>query len=232
MITRIKLGRRLVLGPGAIVLAFLAAGTARPDQAPALRWSVEVVLAVTGNYRVADKDGVTTGDYSFTVRWTGTIERDDQDWKLRHDKDELTDWKAEEQPAPRSLGLILTTEDFTEKPVFRFHYILQDEGLIELDFGMESFSIPLNPSQEKFLLILPASAHTTQPGPGLDYDHSLVKGSNRVAFDEKELLSSPLKKTFDWSWRRSQVALWQDMTIYCNQSHQAHLTASFKPIGS
>ncbi|MCJ7610708.1 MAG: hypothetical protein MUP19_00475 [Candidatus Aminicenantes bacterium] len=214
---------------GIFALASFPLGTARSDQVPAPRWSVELVLSVAGTYRITDETGPTTGDYSFTVRWKGSLERDDVDWRLTHGTCELADWKAEERPALQSLGWALTTEDFGDKPAFRFHYVLQDKGRIELDFGMDGFSIPLHPSREKFPLILPASARTTRPGPGLKYDHFVITGSNLIQFDESEFMDAPLEKTFAWSWRRYQSALEQNLTIHCYQSHKVRLAVSFQP---
>lgn len=214
---------------GIFALGLFPLGTARSDQAPAPRWSVELILSVAGSYRITDETGPTMGDYSFTVLWKGFLERDDVDWRLTHGTCELAEWRAEERPAPQSLGRTLTTGDISDKPAFRFHYILQDKGRIELDFSTDGFSIPLNPSREKFSLILPASARTTRPGPGLKYDNFVITGSNLIQFDESEFMDAPLEKTFAWSWRRYQSALEQNLTIHCYQSHKVRLAVSFKP---
>jgi len=220
-----KLGRGAAAGLALAALCILPLGTAVSDgEGPAPRWTLELVLSVAGIYRVTDEAGPVAGNYSFTVRWQGTLERDDVDWRLTHGQCALEDWKAQEQPAPKSRGRVMTIEDFKDMPAFRFHYILQDKGRVMIDFGMDGFPIPLNPSRESFLLTLPASGKTTQPGPGVKYDDFVVDGSNLVQFGEGEFADAALEKEFAWTWRRNQSALEQDVTIHCYQSHKAQLT--------
>ena len=228
-----KIARRpkivLAFGLGFIALVFYPLRAARPGPAAAARWSIDLTLDVTGQYRVIEKDDSFAGRYSFTIHWVGSIERDEDDWRLTHNTCDILNWKAEENPAPRSGGRVLTTEDFPDKPAFRFHYMLQEEGEIQLDFDLEGFEVPLNSSQQKFPLILPVSAQTSRPGRGSDYDPHIIKGSNRVRFAASELEDTQLEKTFAWSWRRFQSTLETDSTVGCHQSHDARLTVIFKP---
>ncbi len=219
----------LAVGLGFFALVFYPFRAALSGPAAAARWSIDLTLDVTGQYRVIEKDGSLTGRYSFTIHWVGSIDRDEDDWRLVHKTCDVLNWKAEESPAPRSGGKALTTEDFPDKPVFRFHYLLQEQDEIQLDFELEGFEVPLNPSQQKFPLILPVSARTTRPHPGLDYDRHIIKGSNHVDFAASELDNAPIEKTFAWSWRRFQSTLETDATVGCHQSHDARLTVVFKP---
>lgn len=225
-----KLRKAAAVGIGFSTLGLFLLGTARSGPAPATHWNIELILNVTGQYSAVEKSGATTGRYSFTVRWEGSIERDADDWRLIHMASDVLDWNADESPAPRSGGSVLTTDDFPDKPVFRFHYVLQEQDEIQLDFGLEGFDVPLNPSLQKFPLVLPVSARTPpRPRRGLDYDRHVIKGSNRVSFSAKELDGARLEKSFAWSWRRFQSTLETDATVGCLQSHEARLTVVFKP---
>jgi hypothetical protein len=204
-------------------------GAARPAPAKAARWNIDLTLTVSGQYRVAEKDRSFAGRYSFRVRWAGSIERDADDWRLIHRTSDLLDWKAEENPSPRSVGRTLTTEDFVARPVFRFHYVLQEQDVIQLDFALEGFDVPLNASSQKFGLVLPASAKTTRPSSGLDYDRHLITGSNQIRFAADELDNARLEKSYGWTWGRFESTLRTEDNPNCHQSHEARLSVVFKP---
>ncbi len=195
----------------------------------AASWTVELTLSVTGQYRVMGRKGPISGDYAFTVLWKGALEPDDVDWRLVHKTCDLLDWKAQETPARQAAGTVLTEGDFQDKPVFQFRYVLQDQGQVEFDFTMEGFPIPLNPSAEKFELVLPSSARPGRTAGEITYDGHVIKGSNRVAIPEEDLGTEPIDRAFAWSWAGNQSILGQNATTVCRQTHQAHLRLRMIP---
>jgi len=192
-------------------------------------WNVELTLEVKGRYRMEDKAGPRIGHYAFTVHWKGTIERDDDDYLLLHNEAALEDWRADESPAPSTDGRFLDSQDFADRPVFHFNYILGENEEVQLDFAMDGFPIPVNPSNYKFPLTLPASISNTQAGAEPGYERYITQGSNRISLPQAAVESGPVKKTFAWGWKRNNWGLEQDATVYCSQSHEARLTVSFTP---
>jgi len=208
----------LLAGP--VVTAF---SQAKPS------WNVAITLEVKGRYRIEDKGGPRIGHYAFTVHWKGTIERDDDDYLLLHNEAALDDWKADESPAPATDGRFLDSQDFADRPVFHLNYILGENEEVQLDFAMDGFPIPMNHSNYKFPLTLPASISNAQAGSELGYDRYITEGSNRISLPKAAVESGPVKKTFAWGWKRNRWGLEQDVTVYCSQSHEAALTVSFTP---
>jgi len=192
-------------------------------------WSVELTLAVQGQYRMDDKAGPRVGHFAFSVRWKGTIEEDEDDYRLVHNAAELLNWQADETQPPASRERPLTTNDFEDKPVFHFNYILQENEEVQLDFSMDGFPIPCGPSDNKFLLMLPESAMSTHPGAGPNYDGNITRGSNRICIPRADVLAGPVEHSFAWSWKRFQSGLEQNKTVSCLQSHTARLSVSFTP---
>lgn len=192
-------------------------------------WNVELTLEVKGRYRMEDKVGPRIGHYTFTVHWKGTIERDDDDYLLLHNEAALEGWKADESPAPSTDGRFLDSKDFADRPVFHFNYILGENEEVQLDFAMDGFPVPVNPSNYKFPLTLPASFSNTQAGSEPGYDRHITQGSNRISLPKAAVENGPVKKSFAWSWKRNNWGLEQDATVYCSQSHEARLAVSFTP---
>jgi hypothetical protein len=215
-----------------VLLLFLAgpASSARSLAKPS--WNVELVLEVKGRYRMEDKDGPRIGHYAFSVRWKGKIERDDDDYLLLHNESALEDWKADESPSPKIAGRFLDSPDFAERPVFRFNYILAEDEEVQIDFAMEGFPIPVNPSISKFPLALPASAGTAPDGSVSEYDRFLIQGSNRIRLSRAVVESGPAKGSFAWKWKRNSWGLEQAATIFCSQSHEARVSVSITPVPS
>ena len=224
------------LRSGAVLLVLaLSAPPLRPagprsrPGAEAIPWTVELTLSVTGQYRVMARKGPLSGDYSFTVLWKGTLEPDDVDWRLVHKSSDLLNWKAEERPSGPTPAEVLTERDFPDKPIFHFNYVLQDQDLVEFDFSTEGFPIPLNPSREKFPLILPSSARTSRSGGHAAYDGYIIKGSNKVVLPSADLGTGPIDRTFSWNWAGNQSLLEQDATLVCRQTHQVRLRLQLLP---
>jgi hypothetical protein len=216
---------------GSALLLFLFAATSPGIRAVQAKpsWSVELTLAVQGQYRMDDKAGPRSGHFAFTIRWKGTIEEDEDDYRLVHNAAELLNWQADETQPPGSREKSLTTDDFEDKPIFHFNYILQENEEVQLDFSMDGFPVPCGPSDNKFLLVLPESAMSTHPGPGPNYDNNITRGSNRISVPRDGVLAGPLERSFAWSWKRYQSRLEQDKTVSCLQSHAARLSVSFTP---
>jgi len=195
-------------------------------------WNVELTLEVKGRYRVEDKAGPRIGHYAFTVRWKGTIERDDDDYLLLHNKADLEDWKADEGPAPSTDGRFQDSQDLADRPVFHLNYILGENEEVQIDFAMDGFPIPVNPSNYKFPLALPASISNTQAGSEPGYERYITQGSNRISLPRAAIESGPVKKTFAWGWKRNHWGLEQNAKVFCSQSHEAALTVSFTPVSA
>lgn len=192
-------------------------------------WDLEVRLATEGRYRMDEKGFSADGTFRFIVTWTGTMERDEADFRIFQNRSEIVRWEAEERSSqPEGLRL-LTAADFPEKPSFDFNFLLKQGGLLVFDLATQGFSVPVSESPEKFFLLLPASAENDQSVEGVDYNNRIRKGSNRVAVPAEAILKGPVEKKFAWDWKNEQWLLRQDRTLHILSQHSVKLTVVVRP---
>jgi len=179
-----------------------------------------MTLEVSGEYKMEGTGVRAEGVYSFAFLWTGTMEKDDEDYLLVHGRCDLTKWKIEEKAGREGVLRILTTADFPEKPALKVNYILRLEGGLHVDFAVEGFSVPQSAASESFELIFPASYENTARFGGINYDLFVKKGSNKIILDEKDVRRGAAMRSFDWTWKRQTWIQGQEQIVLQAQAHQ------------
>lgn len=178
-------------------------------------------LETEGSYRVEGGKGRFSGNYAFSFRWTGMMERDDEDYLLYGHAVELVEWQARETAAFPEFHDVLTTEKgFPEKPAFSLKYILSEKGLLHINCLVEGFLIPRHAFSDTFHLVLPSSEENKQNLFGVDYNSFLTTGSNRIFVPEKDIRSGRVEKEFSWAWRHRQETRRRQQMIAQENDHR------------
>jgi hypothetical protein len=199
------------------------------SQTSPLWWEIKLVLTAKGDYKVEESRTSYSGNYSFTISWTGTLEKDDVDYLLYHSNCKLLEWEAQEGVSqPESLKH-LKTDDFVDKPSFKLIYILKKGEDLHFNFIVEGFSVPQSESADRFYLCLPSSAENAQNVSAIDYNSFVSKGSNQISFKEDKIYSGPAEKTFAWNWKNQKWQLLQSRTVFFSNRHQVRVNISIIP---
>jgi len=221
-------GRRLAFSL-ALGLMFSAGRPASAPSGAPLWWDLEVRLSAEGSYRMAGGDFSADGGYRFTFFWTGTMERDEADFRLFHNRCDLVRWEAEERSARLDKLIFLSTADFADRPDFNLNFLIQRGDLLVFDLAAQGFVVPVAESPEKFFLLLPSSAENAQSVDGVDYNSKILKGSNRIVLPAETILEGPVEKKFAWDWKNENWLLGRSLTINIIHRHQAKLTLIVRP---
>jgi hypothetical protein len=194
------------------------------------QWSdVEINLTVKGQYSIREEGTVYAGDFLFETTWSGTMEKDDDDYILYHTDSEILRWEVREKIATGGDQKVLTEKDFGGGPMFRMDYVLNENGVLRFVFVVDGFPVPRGGIGEKFDLILPASK---KEGGGLSpsgYDASVVKGSNEVVFEEKMVRAGPAERAFQWEWKRYQPSSGPGVPVVLLNTHAAEVKIAITP---
>ena len=194
---------------------------ATPGRDAASSWDVKMTIEVRGDYRIEAPGVKVAGTYVFVVRWTGTMEKDDEDYLLVHNSCDLTKWEIEEKADAEGALRVLTTGDFPDKPALKVNYILKLEDGLHVDFAVEGFDVPRAIATEGFELIFPATKENIARFGGLNYGLFVKTGSNKIVMDESAILRGSADKTFDWTWKHQAWVQKQERTIFQSNAHQA-----------
>jgi hypothetical protein len=192
-------------------------------------WEIKMTITVKGEYRQDAREANHSGTYAFAVAWTGSIEKDPDDYLLYHNDYELMNWEAHERAAYPQEIKALTTQDFLDKPALKVNYILRKDDVLVFDFFIEGFDVPLSSAPEHFRLPLPASAENTNSSSGGSYNPHVQTGSNNVFLEEKQLSKGPLEKTFAWTWKNQAWVQQMDNSIFQSSSHAVQVKVSVTP---
>jgi hypothetical protein len=206
-----------------ILLAVPRLGTPPPS------WDVRIAVTARGEYGLEGRDVRVDGRYAFAIVWTGSLAVDDEDYLLVHGETKTVEWTAEEKTSGPERMVILSTNDFPDRPELKVNYILKMADGLHFDFIVRGFDVPLSLAGESFYLHLPASAENDQNPAGLKYNLSLVSGSNAVVVDERKIRKGPVEETFRWLWRRRGWVQRTDQTILESNSHTAEVTVVLTP---
>jgi len=199
------------------------------DQPLPLWWEIRILLTSDGNYKVDEEKSSYSAHYSFTLLWTGCMERDNGDYLLYYENSELISFEAgEEGIFPESIQII-PAEDFQDKPSFKLNYILKKGENLHFDFFVKSFLIPQNESEHKFYLNLPASEENSSHSSEINYDLFVSKGSNHIFLDEKEIYLATVERKFTWEWKYQKCYTIQSKSIFFSNSHDVKVKISIKP---
>jgi len=224
--------RRLFLLPLSLLCFWLLApgiqDAGRPAEEP-LWWDLKVELKTEGEYRTQEEETVYSGDFQLTVLWTGTMERDSEDYRLFHGRSEITRWNAREIASSPASAETLTSRDFRDVPDFNMEYILKKEGQLHFAFFVNGFYAPRNESAEKDFIPLPSTEETQQNFSEANYRPYVVTGSNRVCLEERDIYDRACHKEFAWTWKRQQWLFKEKRTTLFTARHQARVHISVTP---
>jgi hypothetical protein len=211
-----------LLGPGAS-RAFL-------PNAPGPVWKVILRVEAAGDYRMESTRGRTDGSFSLDFEWTGTIEKDEEDFLLVHTAGGLKSWRIEERASAGDSSRVQTEADVEVKPELKVGYVLRDKDQVRFSFIVEGFDVPLAGSGEAFPLVLPVSAEGGRSSGTVAYGSGIRKGSNDVSVEAAKLASGPVEKTFGWTWRRQAWVQLEDVVVFQANGHTAKVTLSISPL--
>jgi hypothetical protein len=219
--------------PPALAFFFLLgrippASPAGPAQSP-FYWDILIHLKTEGDYKLDEGGPAVVGRYSFLVRWTGWLEKDDHDYLLYHLDSRLCDWEAQETASLTGSPEFLTTKDFRERPVFILKYIIREGENLNLDFLVERMAVPQSRPQDAFPLLLPASEQNRQRESEVNYNACIIRGSNRVELPESAIYAGPVDKTFTWAWKHQKWLPLEGRAVFTSQSHQVVMNLAITP---
>jgi len=199
------------------------------DQALPLWWEIKILLISNGNYKVDEGNSSYSAHYSFTLLWTGCMERDNGDYLLYYENSELISFEAEEKGIFPESTKIICTDDFQDKPSFKLNYILRKGENLHFDFFVKSFLIPKNESKRKYQLSLPASKENSRRSSEIDYNLYVSKGSNLIFLVEKGIYLDTVKKKFAWKWKYQKPHIPRSMLAFFSYSHDVKVEISIHP---
>ena len=217
----------------ALVLLFLqvrAPSTSPPDPGQTPRWwEVSLNLKTDGDYKLDEGGPAFVGHFSFAIRWTGWLEKDDHDYLLYRLDCRLCDWEAQETSSLTESTGVLTTNDFRERPAFVLKYIIREGDDLHLDFIVDRMAVPQARPEDAFPLLLPSSETNGQQESQVDYNACVIKGSNRVEVPESAIYAGPVVQTYTWEWKHQQWLPKERRTVFTSQSHKVEVSLSIIP---
>jgi len=200
-----------------------------PREETPLWWDILLNLETEGNYRLEGGDRTFTGNYSFSVRWRGFMERDDDDYLLYTLDNDLLEWSAEETASRGDAATRSTTGDFKDRPFLVFNYIIRKNQQLHLDFIVHGIVVPQAESEDSALLLFPSSAENNQRDQQVSYNNYLIKGSNRIVLDEEEIYAGAVGRTYSWTWKHQSWTLRMNRTVFTAHSHGVIVRLSIIP---
>jgi hypothetical protein len=217
----------------ALVLTFLPARAptmSAPDYSQTPQWwEVSINLKTDGDYKLDEGGPTFAGRYSFAIRWTGWLEKDDHDYLLYRLDCRLSDWEAKETASLTEYPGFLTAEDFRERPAFALKYIIRDGEDLCLDFIVDRMDVPQARLEDAFPLLLPSSEQNGQRESQIDYNAHVIKGSNRVELPESAIYAGPVARTYTWTWKHQEWLPQERRTVLTSQSHKVEVCLSIIP---
>ena len=199
-----------------------------PANPEPLWWEIRLELRAEGEYRTQEGETGYSGEYRLDILWTGTIERDADDYRLFHAHSKVLHWEAKERAISPQSTKTLTTREFAICPEFKMLYILKKEARLHLAFFVAGFPAPRNDSTDKYFIALPASEENDQNSSESDYGSFITRGSNRICLEERDIFKPDLEKKFNWSWKHEQWLQRQKRTVLFANQHWAEVKISIE----
>jgi hypothetical protein len=192
-------------------------------------WDIEVRLTTKGRYSLTEGGTAYSGEYVLRETWWGNMEKDQDDYRLFHARQETLEWKFLEKADSGGLKKILTEKDCPAGPSFRINYVLRENNLVRFNIGVDDFPVPRNGARAEFNLLLPRSKTDAQNVAALPYDGNISRGSNDVVLEEKAILSGPVERMFQWEWKGYQPPPVPESAVALFNFHQAEVSISVTP---
>jgi len=187
-------------------------------------WEVHFIVTVRGDYSVKGRHAGAAGEYTCTAAWSGTMERDDEDFLLSCLESDIRGWEILEKGEAAGRTDRLTEKDAGTRPRFDLYYVLHEASRLRFVFRIAGPPVPLCDSPEKDLLVLPCSSEeAAEPS---DYNGSVVSGDNHIGIEESDLEKAKVERKFSWEWKRRQWALRDGGAVAFANRHRAEVTVS------
>jgi len=225
-----SLPRTIAAVPAAVFAALFL--FASPEKAGRRAWDLDLSLRTEGRYKVIVRGVTYSGDFGFTLSWSGTMEEDDDDFRLVQRDIRLLDWRAHETSAAHDAETLKMTGDYPDLPAFHHVFVLADSGFFHLDFALSGLSVPVHESGDKTRLALPRTAGSVFPDPPVHYDAHIRKGSNAVRLPLALISGPTVERTFDWSFEHRQWSLTQDQPLFLSNAHRVKVALRIGPRGT
>ena len=192
-------------------------------------WEIKLVLSSKGNYKVEGRKRSNIGQYSFVLLWTGCMEQDMDDYIIYHETSELVEWNAQEEARSPNTSQIISGDDFSDRPIFDFHYILRRDKDLHFDFQVDGFPVPQDNSDPKFYLTLPSSYENKRISSQKNYNAFLLRGSNSIHIKEEEIYHHMIEKTYCWVWEFHQSLDTKKRPVAFSNSHNVKVMLTITP---
>jgi hypothetical protein len=215
--------------PAALGIAVLLGCLPGGGRTPRKWWTVELHLTVRGGYAVSESGTAFSGEYYFEEAWSGSIEKDEDDYILFHSRREPLRWQCREDALSGEAQRTWADGDDSGRPVLQVGYVLKDKGIVRVFFDVRGFRVPRNASTDKFDLVLPRSRadHQNPSVPG--YESGIRTGSNNVAIEEKDFEGSGVERVFRWEWKGYQPSPVPESAVALSGFHRAELKVKITP---
>ncbi|MGD9344616.1 MAG: hypothetical protein PVH84_02055 [Candidatus Aminicenantes bacterium] len=165
-------------------------------------WEILIELTSKGTYTLEEADASYSGNYAYTIQWSGCMEQDGEDFILYHEDSDLIRWTPQEKKKVPGSGETQIKKNFSEKPSFAFNYILTKKDNIHFDFLVRGFRVPQQRREKRYYLHFPASKENSYHPTDIAYNLHIYKGSNQVYLCKDDLLDKSVTRDFHWSWKR------------------------------
>ena len=189
-------------------------------------WEITLQLTSRGDYALVEGKTTYSGKYAYTIKWSGCMEQDGDDFILYYENSELVRWDALEEKKQADSAEIKRTKKFSEKPSFASNYIITKKENIHFDFLVRGFHVPQQGQKHPYHLYLPASKENSSPPSDTVYDLHIYKGSNQVHFSKEDLINKSTKKDFHWSWKRHSSEGKAGNSSFLSHSHDVDVEVS------
>jgi len=187
-----------------------------------------MTITVRGEYGLEGRTNAS-GQYDFTFVWSGWLKSDGEDYLLLHERCDLVKWEAEERSNGPDGILLLTTNDFDERPELKVNYLLKTGKGLLLDFLIQGFEVPRSVPRDAFYLHFPASAENGSHEAGLQYNLFITKGSNSIILNDAALKKGGEEKKFSWTWRYRTGVQKKNQILFMTNRHEAEATLVVTP---
>lgn len=201
-------------------------------KSPGEWWEIELLIRSEGTYILRKTQDSASGTYRYKIRWTGSMERDEEDFLIYHENWRLLEWDIKEEDVRSGSQNIFTTKDFSAKPEFDFQYFLKRGNHVCVAFQVLGISVPCVDFPEKFKLLMAS----TREGPAFpkhsEYSAFLERGSNSILLDPKEVGSEQTRKHYRWNWKRQKWHPSKSGMIFFSHEHDVDVEIAIIPHAS
>ncbi|MDQ1353327.1 MAG: hypothetical protein QG657_3633 [Acidobacteriota bacterium] len=184
------------------------AQSGQPVTETGLWWEVQLFMTVSGSYRYNYNNDTITGEYSFKILSTASMEQDNSgDYILYPAGEQISVINWKERSADKEGDFKATPTDLAKAmtPGMQLNYVLKENRKVYFDFVV-FLKAPIPDNGHPFKqFLLPRSALNQSIDRENKYNKNVRKGSNAVQIAEKLFLKQvETVKSFNWHWQREK----------------------------